>query len=166
MGTRSWTRFYKKALATQKQRKLVSILYQQWDGYPEGVGRDLTDCIKAMSQTATAEDILKKYMAELSAAGLRHHLEHNSILADRNAMRERVEWVEWVYDVEEVEGVGVTVSIIPGSTIMEEHPWEIVEGTADEVSKWLDESEAQQFDILFNSKTRTIEKTRRGARQS
>ena len=162
MGTRSWTRFYKKASATQKQRKLVSILYQPWDGYPEGVGRSLTDCIKAMSQTASAEDMLKAYMDELSAAGTHHYLESEEALEDRNSVWE----IQWVYDVEEVENVGVTVSILPGSSWIEEHPWEIVKGTAEEISKWLDEYSCKQCEMYYDTQLRTIEKSCLGAEQS
>lgn len=54
MGTRSWTRFYKRPDRTaQSARKLFAVLYKLYDGYPEGVGRSLMDCIKALSLLRT-----------------------------------------------------------------------------------------------------------------
>lgn len=155
MGTRSWTRFYKRA-STQQRRKLVAVLYRQLDGYPEGAGRSITACIKGQAPGVTAEEVLQQYMQQLSTQGQQHFVETQK--ADVAAAEAR--WIEWVYDVEEVENQGITVSILPGDGWTQKPPWEVVKGTADEVSKWIDDLKDGHCNHFFNSDTRTIEKTR------
>ena len=157
MGTRFWTRFYRKASA-QQPRKLVAVLYRQLDGYPEGAGRSLTACIKALAPSATAEEVLQQYMQQLSTEGQIHHVETQKVL-DELEEAAQVRWIEWVYDVEEIENQGIIVSILPGDGWTQEPPWEVVKGTAGEVSKWIADLRAEGCCHFFNSDTRTIEKT-------
>ena len=83
MGTRLWTRFYKRASAEAHSRKLIDVLYQQWDGYPDGVGRDLTALIMSLPVTATAKDILDAYCEQLSSdPHPRHFIESKDVLDD------------------------------------------------------------------------------------
>lgn len=47
MGTRSTVKFYQQSKVQDKvQRKCVLALYQQYDGYPEGVGAQIYELLK------------------------------------------------------------------------------------------------------------------------
>ena len=95
------------------------MLYRQLDGYPEGAGRSLIACIKALAPSVTAEEVLQQYMQQLSTEGQQHHVETQEVLDERAA---QVHGIEWVYDVEEIENQGIILSVLPGDGWTQEPP--------------------------------------------
>ncbi len=151
MGTRSWTRFYKRS---PRARQLVGVVYRQWDGHPEGVGRDIVEFVQK-STAGSAEAAMEAYLQLLEDTNTRHCVWDNHDPQSDDAIH-----IEWTYDIEFVEREGgqraVCISILPQyGRIAPPHTseWVVASGSADAIEAWIN---AGPYSI--DGEFRTIEK--------
>ncbi|KAJ3031920.1 hypothetical protein HDV00_008091 [Rhizophlyctis rosea] len=181
MGTRSWTRFFRRSKSTGSTtpptRTLIGIVYRQFDDYPEGVGMGICNWLLSLqpdpATPLTAETLQYLYLLHLKANDDRHHVEKfgpgteissEGVPVADGAIHSVCLFIEWIYDVEIVEVEGkepeVRVGIIPGGAALFPGPaWVAHEGTVEDVKRFIKRIRALGGSgrrVCFDSRLRAI----------
>lgn len=131
MGTRSWARFIK---SSGDKFDIISIVYHQYDGYPEGVGNRICKFLLKYPEITDILKLLEAYLSFCQSEEIIHHIEYNEIYKNDITDDEASLFIEWVYDIYLSGDNKIQIKIFPGAGRLNcEHFC----GTVEEAIKWI-----------------------------